>query len=181
MSLVNDSGRVAIDASRVRPGTAEIRIPEVATFLQLATRMTRALVLGLAAVLAAGCSDSGSSDSSLLPTTPGSATQVVDTFSGTVPVGGSDTHTFIVTANNQPALITLTSAGPPATISMGLGVGTLATDGTCSLLPNAAVVVQAGTAAQLSGTIATGTYCVAVFDVGNQSAPVDYTVTVSHY
>jgi len=142
--------------------------------------MIRALAFCLAAILAAGCSNSGS-DSSLLPTAPSGATQVVDNFSGTVQVGGSDVHPFTVATSNQPALITLTAAGPPATIFMGLGVGTPATDGTCSLLTNAAVVVQAGTAPQLSGTIAAGSYCVSVFDVGNQSGPVDYAVTVSHY
>ena len=64
---------------------------------------------------------------------------------------------------------------------MGLGVGSPATDGTCSVFSNAAVVVQAGTGPHLSGSIAAGSYCVAAFDVGNQTVPVDYTVTVVHY
>ena len=40
---------------------------------------------------------------------------------------------------------------------------------------------QASTTPALSGTIAAGTYCVAVFDAGNQSAPVDYSLTLVHY
>jgi len=68
---------------------------------------------------------------------------------------------------------------------MGLGVGTPAAAtataaASCPLLPNASVATPAGTTAQLSGTIAAGTYCVALFDVGNQTASVTYTVTVSH-
>ena len=34
---------------------------------------------------------------------------------------------------------------------------------------------------ELAGTIAAGSYCVAVFDVGNQAAAIDYAVTVVHY
>jgi len=144
--------------------------------------MIRALMLAAVAACAVACSNSGSGSDALAGlTSPGSATQVVDSFSGTVPVGGSDFHSFTVTTNNQPVLVTLSAAGPPATIFMGVGVGTLSADGVCNLLSNAAVVAQAGMAAQLSGTIASGTYCVAVFDVGNQNAPVDYAVTVSHY
>jgi hypothetical protein len=144
--------------------------------------MTRALLFVAIAVLTAGCSNS-SSDSSALGgiTAPGNAAQIVDSFSGTVQVGASDMHPFTVTAGSQPVLITLTGAGPPCSIFLGLGVGTPTTDGLCTLLTNAAVVVQASSTAQLSGTISAGSYCVAVFDVGNQTGPVDYAVTVSHF
>ncbi len=144
--------------------------------------MTRALLFVAIAVLTAGCSNS-SSDSSALAglTAPSNATQIVDSFSGTVQVGASDMHPFTVTTSSQPVLVTHTAAGPPSTIFMGVGVGAPTTDGLCSLLTNAAVVVQASSTAQLSGTISAGTYCVAVFDVGNQTGPVDYAVTVSHY
>jgi len=36
------------------------------------------------------------------------------------------------------------------------------------------------TTAQLSGTTSAGTLCVQVYDIGNQTAPVSYTVTVTH-
>jgi len=162
--------------------TAQTDIPELAVFLQDVRTMSRAFVLGLLAALTASCSDSGSGSSALAGlTAPSSATAVVDSFSGTVQMGGSDARNFTVTTGNQPALITLTAAGPPTTIFMGVGVGTPTTDGTCNLLPNAAVSAQAGMTAQLAGTIAAGTYCVAVFDLGNQTGPVDYALTVSHY
>jgi hypothetical protein len=144
--------------------------------------MMRPFVLAALAALTVGCTDSGSSNSSssLAALTAPTAAQAVESFSGTVAAGSSDAHTFIVTAGNQPVLVTLTAAGPPTTIFMGVGVGTPASDGMCALFSNASVLAQAGMTAQLSGTIAAGTYCVAVFDAGNQSGPVDYTVTVSH-
>ena len=63
---------------------------------------------------------------------------------------------------------------------MGLGVGT-PTGGSCSLPSSSQVLTQAGTTAQLSGTADAGTYCVAVFDAGNQTAQIAYSVTVTHY
>jgi hypothetical protein len=74
----------------------------------------------------------------------------------------------------------LTAAGPPSTIYMGLGIGTYSS-GTCTLLSGGSVITQAGSVAQLSGTINAGSYCVQVYDAGNQSVAVSYTVTVNHY
>jgi len=107
--------------------------------------------------------------------------QVTDNFTGSVTVGASDIHSFTVTTAGQPVSVTLTAAGPPATIFMGVGVGQTTTDGVCSFFSQASVVTQAGASPALSGTIAAGTYCVAVFDAGNQTASVDYALTVSHY
>jgi hypothetical protein len=42
-------------------------------------------------------------------------------------------------------------------------------------------VTPAGTSAQLTGTLDAGSYCVMVYDAGNQTAPVTYAVTVNHY
>jgi hypothetical protein len=63
---------------------------------------------------------------------------------------------------------------------MGLGIGSF--DGTtCTLFSNGSVVTPAGAIAQLTGTANAGNYCVQVADVGNQAAPVNYAVTVTHY
>ena len=109
---------------------------------------------------------------------PGDPT--TETFTGTVSPGSSDWHAFSVTNGNGTLSVTLTAAGPPATIYMGLGVGT-ATDTDCTLFSSAQILTQAGTVPQLSGTAGAGKFCVAVFDVGNQVADVTYSVTVSHY
>jgi hypothetical protein len=78
------------------------------------------------------------------------------------------------------ANVILTAAGPPSTIYMGLGVGVY--DGTaCTLLTGGSVVTPALTTAQLAGVLNAGAYCVMVFDAGNQTTPVTYSVTVNHY
>jgi len=107
-------------------------------------------------------------------TAPASMT---DTFSGTVAVQGADSHNFTVASFGEVD-ITLTAAGPPPTITMGLGVGTPSGD-TCVLTTNP-ISTPAGTTPQFSGTASAGTYCVQVSDVGNQLGPVTYTVTVAH-
>jgi hypothetical protein len=137
-------------------------------------RMLAALILGVSAI---GCGSS-SSDS----TTPAgpTATVTTDNFSGSVDPGGKTFNQFSITLSGGQVNVTLTSAGPPSTIYMGLGVGTFS-DPNCTLLSNGSVVTQAGSTAQLSGTLNAGTYCVMVYDAGNQVATVNYAVTVNHY
>jgi len=149
--------------------------------------MTRSSALGLALVVlgalgtTSACGGS-SSNTSALPAPSG--TVVTDTFTGTVPipVAGAlqtDIHSFTVAVGGTLS-VTLTAAGPPPTIQMGLGIGNPAADGTCSLLSGASVATAAGTTAQLSGTVAAGAYCVAIWDIGNALQPISYTVTVAH-
>lgn len=149
--------------------------------------MTRSTTLGLVLVttVALGtvtaCGGS-SSNTSALPAPSG--TVVTDTFTGTVPlpVAGVlqvDVHNFTVAVAGSIS-ITLTAAGPPATITMGLGVGNPAADGSCSFLSGGTTQTPAGSTAQLSGSLAAGTYCVAVGDIGNALQPISYTVTVAH-
>ena len=136
----------------------------------------------VAASLAAGaCATSSdpAGSSSSTPTAPAAA-PVTENFTGTVPVGLADFNPFTVATSNNPINVTLTAAGPPATIYMGLGVGS-PVGGACQLLSGGSTVTQAGAAAQLSGTIVAGTYCVIVYDAGNMVAPVTYAVTVTHY
>jgi len=105
---------------------------------------------------------------------------VTENFSGTVQVGSNDSKPFTVTSSGFAITVDLTSAGPPATISMGIGVGTLV-GGTCQLSSGGFTTTSAGAAPQLNGTINAGQYCLMVYDVGNQSAPITYTVVVTHY
>jgi hypothetical protein len=136
------------------------------------------LCLLLGALLATACTTSADS-SSANPLAP-SGPLATEAFSGTVDVGGSDSHTFSVTLSGGQLNVDLTAAGPPTTIYMGVGIGT-PTGGSCSLLNSSQVLTQAGTTAQLTGSVNAGTYCVAVFDAGNQTAQIAYSVTVTHY
>jgi hypothetical protein len=118
-----------------------------------------------------------SSSTPAAPTTP----VITENFSGTVAVGGHDFQTFTVTANNANITLALTSVGPPATIAEGFGIGQPVA-GSCQLLSNGFGTVNASTTPQLGpALISNGTYCVMVYDVGNQTGPVTYTVVVTHY
>ncbi len=114
----------------------------------------------------------------LVPTQP-----VVETFSGTVPVGGRDTKVFSVAQGNGGLDVTLTSTSPSGVV-LAIGAGTW--DGAaCTLGTNASRTTSAGSAAQLSFTqVPVGTYCVQTFDPGTPSSlpsPVAYTINIAHY
>jgi hypothetical protein len=130
------------------------------------------LVLALTSV---GCDNSNSDNGTPAPSGP----QTTETFTGTVAVGVgmNDFHNFTV-AQAGEVDVTLTAAGPPSTIFMGLGIGTGGT--ACALLTNGTTTTPAGTTAQLTGTVNAGTYCVEVYDVGNATVPITYSVTVAH-
>lgn len=141
-----------------------------------------AAVVMLCALTSACAGDSSTTSTSTSSTSSTSPTTAVTTesFSGTVPVGASDTHPFTVALSGGQVNAILTAAGPPSTIYMGLGIGTYS-GGTCSLLSGGSVVTQAASTAQLAGTVNAGSYCVQVYDAGNQTAAVSYAVTVNHY
>jgi len=138
-------------------------------------RFAGAIALAASAALAAACG--GSSDP--VTVTAPTGTLTTDTFNGTVQPGGSSVNPFTVTVGGTVS-VTLVSAGPPATITMGLGIGTPSSGGTCSFLSGGTTLTTAGSTAQLSGTIAAGSYCVAVVDVGNAAGAITYTLTVAH-
>jgi len=116
---------------------------------------------------------------------------ITDVLTGTVtpPVDGvrqSVTRTFVVGQGGGAVSVTLTSAvqtlpdgSLQATVTMGLGVGTLV-DSVCIVPSNAFTITQAGTTAQLAGTLDAGTYCVQVSDVTTQQGPVAFSVKVTH-
>src|SRR4029077_14194784 len=122
-------------------------------------------VVGLVALLSAVSACGGGDSSTSALTTP--STLVTESFTGTVAVGATDFHTFSVSSSGGAINVTLTAAGPPPTIYMGIGVGTPSAS-TCALLNSGSAVAPAGISPQLSGTLSSGTYCVSVFDVGNQ-------------
>jgi hypothetical protein len=125
----------------------------------------------LAAAACGGSTPSGSA------TTP-SVTRTTDTFSGTVQVAGNAFHSFRV-AQTGTTEVTLTAAGPPSTIVMGVALGTVDDSG-CTRLSGASLNTPAGSTPQLAGLTSGGTLCVQIRDVGNQTGPVTYTVSVTH-
>jgi hypothetical protein len=132
------------------------------------------IVLVLAALTAGACNNSANSTTA--PTTaPPSHT---DTLTGTVPVGGSFFNNFVVGQSGEID-ITVVAAGPPATIFVGVGVGQPTTT-TCPHTFGEVKGVQAGPNPLTPFLLNPGTYCLDIFDIGNQSGPITYTVTVAH-
>lgn len=127
----------------------------------------------IGALSAAACTDRSDS-SATTPTT----TQPMETFSGTVAVGGSSAHNFSVSTAGT-VTVTLTAASPPDSVVMGVGIGA-PSGSSCALLTGASVNTAAGPTAQLSGLVTPAALCVQVYDVGNQTSAVAYTVTVAH-
>ena len=125
--------------------------------------------------LSAGCDNSGDSSTSPTP-----VPLTTETFTGTVDPMGSVFHSFTV-AQGGELDITLTAVGPPATIFMGLGIGTLSSDSaSCSLDSRFTLATHASTTPQIPVSAGAGRYCVQLFDIGNQTAQVSYTITVAH-
>jgi hypothetical protein len=127
------------------------------------------------AAVSAGC-DNSSSGSTTTPTVPLTST----TFTGTVDVGGSSSNTTFVVATSGEVDITVQSMGPPSNIIMGLAVGIPSTtDMSCAAPASSGQSVQASST-PLMGSLAAGTYCIKLYDIGYQTAQISYTVIVAH-
>ena len=133
----------------------------------------RVLFAAVCALAVSACGDNSTSGTVSTPTT----TRTTDTFSGTVQVGGSVFHSFPVSQAGTTD-VTLTTATPASAV-VGLAIGTPG-DAGCTPLPGASANVLAGTTPQLTGVTTAGTLCVQIRDVGQQTGPVGYTVTVTH-
>ena len=135
-----------------------------------------ATTLAVVASGAAACGGSSNTSNVVAPT----ATVVTETVTGTVQQSATNIHSFAVTAPGQIS-VTMTAAGPPASITMGLGLGNPNTAGACVFLSGATTQAVAGTTPQLSGNLtSSGAYCVAIGDIGNAAGPITYSITVSH-
>ena len=111
------------------------------------------------------------------PPTP-AATAGTDTFTGLLPVGSTASRAF-TTAQAGPITVTLTSAGPPANVRVGLGLGVPKADNS-SCYVTTTVTTTAGSAPQISMPVEPGSYCVRVFDPGTMTAAISFTTTAAH-
>ena len=137
--------------------------------------MRRVFVLVLACAAFSGCDNSSSPTPQPAPLP---LTKV--TFTGTLEKGASASHNFTIVQAGEVD-VTLTAAGPPATITMGLSVGVPNTaTGACDLIPGASVNAQPSAFSQLLGSASPGALCVKISDIGNQTGPITYTIVVEH-
>jgi hypothetical protein len=101
----------------------------------------------------------------------------VQTFSGSVPPGGSSRQTFSAASTGEISIkiVTLTPAAVPAIGVQWVGAG----DGSCngSLFgtqiggPNTTVI---------SAQIVSGNYCAIMYDYIGQAVTANYSITISH-
>jgi hypothetical protein len=111
-------------------------------------------------------------------------TMVTDTFSGSINKNGAASHNFRALAAGT-VTSTLTAVGPDAVgadgtalvVGFGLGVwsGT-----TCTISQGTAQDRAVQSSVLYANVNAPGELCVRVYDVGNVTDSVDYTVTVVH-
>jgi hypothetical protein len=144
----------------------------------------RGPVLLAAALAAAGCGSN--SNSTTGPSTP--ATQLTETYEGTITIHGAITHPIVV--QTAGAVVATFTALDPSTYAvgdetkdtvLGLSLGTwnglVCTVGAPTLANDAA---KAGVSLTGSAT-ATGNYCVRVYDPGTLTQSTGYQLTVTHY
>jgi hypothetical protein len=133
------------------------------------------------ALVGAAChrTQSPTAPTSTATTTTVAEPSIVEVFNGRIAVGGAAFYAFTVNANGtvNVTLAALSGVNVPSTVWLGLGLGTPSAED-CST--STTVNTQTGSAAQLTGTYAPGTYCVRVFYIGNLAAPVAFSVAIAH-
>jgi len=132
-------------------------------------------------LLGTACSNNTATTPTTTTTTTTNTTPTIsEPFAGTVQVGGAVFYSFNIAVSGtvNVTLNSVSGAGVPATVQLGLGIGTPAgTD--CST--TSALTAASGTAPQLTGTFGPGLFCVRVYDVGNLFGPAAFSVTIAHY
>ena len=110
----------------------------------------------------------------------GPSGNTVETFSGTLQVGGSNTHSGYTVSKNGEVEVTMTSVTPTpfgGPIAMGLGQ---VLSGGCQPLGQAYLTTAIVNKKASFGLLNKGTYCLVVFDPGVLIAPLSYAGNFSH-
>jgi hypothetical protein len=123
----------------------------------------------------------GNSETVTAPTSP-TASDVTERFDGTLLPGSSAFFAFTVAQNGGPVFINLASLAPvtqPGVLSVAMEIGYGIPSGeTC----NVEKTIQAvpGLASQLTDTLAIGTYCANIADIGNLPMPANFSIRITH-
>jgi hypothetical protein len=131
-----------------------------------------AVLLSLAA---AACSDNSTSSTTTTPTAP----TIQDTFSGTLNLNGAVTHTFTTLQAGQvtATLSTLVAPDMSTPPNVGLALGTW-NGNACAIVISKD---NANVSSSVIGTVSSaGTLCVRLYDIGNITTLVTYTINVNH-
>jgi hypothetical protein len=150
--------------------------------LAIGSARSDALIGILFAVIAIAWCETACTSSASTPTpttpTPASPTST-ETFTGTLPVGGTAFYSFsvAVTGTVNVTLVDIEGAGVPQMVQMNLGIGS-PSGTTCSAA--SPTTVQIGGTAAVTMTEQPGTYCAVISDVGNLFAPATFTIEIDH-
>jgi hypothetical protein len=125
-----------------------------------------------AALTAVACGD----DEPTLPTDPSTPVTVTETFAESLNPNGGRTHQFNADRAGDVIAI-LTSLAPDAEVTIGLGIGTWNGVSCSIIIANDQAKLNVAIIGTATGT---GAFCVRVYDVGNLTGSIDYTVTVQH-
>lgn len=111
-------------------------------------------------------------------TSPSTITSpTTETFSSALAIRGASSRSFIV-SNAGTVKVTLTSVGPPS-LPIGLGLGIRGGTVPCTL--SISLTTEAGDSPQISQPVDPGSYCVAVYDVGNLTiAELPFSLTIEY-
>jgi hypothetical protein len=101
----------------------------------------------------------------------------VDNVSGTLQVGGINTHKFTASKNGELA-VKIIALSPTSNAALRLSWTQTANDGTCAGLLFS-TLAQLNVPA-ISGAVSSQTYCIIVDDIGLITVPQTYTLAVSH-
>lgn len=139
-------------------------------------RLAAALLPFALAGAVAGCGDSPTEPTATTATT--TSTAGTSTFASSFGPQGASSR--LVTASAAGTLVvTLDSAGPPADIVVGLGVGIPRNDGGGCFV-SSSVNTAAGSGARISVAVDAGNYCVKVYDIGNARSTVSFSSTITN-
>jgi len=130
----------------------------------------RIAFLLVSVLCAAGCDD----NTTTTATTP-TTTITEPTFSDTLTVNGARIKQFSTTGRGT-VTATLTAVGPDSTTVIGLSLGTW-NGASCQIVQDQHAAQGATLVANVSGV---GNLCLRVYDPGTLTAPVTFSVDVSH-
>lgn len=127
-------------------------------------------------IATAGCSDSPTAPTNGATTSTTITSPVRLSFAGAVGPGGSVSRAFIAQVPGTAKAV-VTAISPATALTIGLGVPRA--DGSGCLLAYSSTATG-GAAAEASGTVAVGTFCVQVFAPVASANAVNFTVALEH-
>ncbi len=125
----------------------------------------------IAATAGAACNQSPATPSPSPTPTP----QTAVTFASRLAVGGFAWRSFTVD-NTGTVTVRLALLNPETAAAVGLGIGTF--DGTTCTVTNSVQTAPNDTDPQISTTLASGNFCVRIWDIGQLTKTNDFQVAV---